>query len=46
MKNMIQVSNTQPTHAANKIWIDNSAENQVQVPSYQEFGILKDDIAK
>lgn len=39
-EHLIEVSNTQPSSTDNRLWIKN-AENEYQVPTYEEFSDLK-----
>ena len=41
VKDLFQVSNTQPAGSANKVWIDSSSEQSIQIPTYDDFVLLK-----
>ena len=46
LEDWIQISDTQPASAANKIWIDKDDTSGVQIPSYNQFLGLRGTIAK
>lgn len=45
LENLVKVSDTQPSSEANKLWIEDQAEEEIEVPTYEEFESLSNDVS-
>ena len=45
LENLVVVSDTQPESESNKLWFEDQAEEEIEVPTYEEFEALSDDVS-
>lgn len=45
VENVVKIQDNQPSHEDNKIWVDTADETPIQIPTYNEFINLKNNIA-